>query len=406
MSERQTSAHRRGPHPLGVHLAMIWQRLNAAVDVARGDAPAAWRADLAAEASRLMAEIDAVGLLGPGSTDFAIQVRAAGHARMEEVLKGVRSYQHHPYQRALPPAACVAQVGDVRVLDFGGTGRPALFVPSLINPSWILDLAPGNSMMRWLACQNIRPLLLDWGAPVGEARSMTLDDYTTKRLLPLLAAIGEPVALVGYCLGGTLAVAAAQLAPAQVERLAGIAAPWDFAAYAPTVRTGLQALWSDWQPVVATTGVLPMEALQLAFAGLDPSLMERKFRQFARLDPSSVAASAFVALEDWANQGPAMAAPAAHQLVEGFYRSNLPASGAWRIGDIAIQPSTAQVPSLTFISLPDRIVPKRSALALAHALPRGACLQIPAGHVGMIGGSRAADLVWRPLAAWLAVRDF
>ena len=40
-----------------------------------------------------------------------------------------------------------------------------LVVPSLINRPYILDLAPGRSLLRWLAAQGLRPLLMDWGTP-------------------------------------------------------------------------------------------------------------------------------------------------------------------------------------------------------------------------------------------------
>ena len=45
------------------------------------------------------------------------------------------------------------------------------------NRAYVLDLVPGRSMLRWLAGQGLRPLLMDWGVPgPGEAR-FDLDDY-------------------------------------------------------------------------------------------------------------------------------------------------------------------------------------------------------------------------------------
>ena len=47
---------------------------------------------------------------------------------------------------------------------------PVLVVPSLINRAYILDLAPGKSLLRFLAGQGLRPLLVDWGA-AGRGRA-------------------------------------------------------------------------------------------------------------------------------------------------------------------------------------------------------------------------------------------
>jgi polyhydroxyalkanoate synthase len=61
-------------------------------------------------------------------------------ARIAAVLAGVRAYQRHPYRRALAPPPAAARMGSVRLLDYGGEGRPVVFVPSLINPPSVLDL--------------------------------------------------------------------------------------------------------------------------------------------------------------------------------------------------------------------------------------------------------------------------
>ncbi len=57
------------------------------------------------------------------------------------------------------------------------TGRTpvVMFVPSQINRAWVLDLLPGNSMLRWLAAEaGLRPLLLDWGTPGSRNAAMML----------------------------------------------------------------------------------------------------------------------------------------------------------------------------------------------------------------------------------------
>ena len=65
-------------------------------------------------------------------------------------------------------------------------------------------------MLRWLAGQGLRPLLLDWGTPGPAEAAFDLGRYGAERLVPALAEArrlaGRPVPVIGYCMGGTLAV--------------------------------------------------------------------------------------------------------------------------------------------------------------------------------------------------------
>ena len=314
-------------------------------------------------------------------------------ARLAAVLAGVRAYQAHPYQRAPQDRPVVARCGAARLLDYGGSGPPVVFVPSLINPPTVLDLAEENSLLRWLSGQGVRSMLVDWGTPAAAELALDIDGYVTKRLLPLLGAVGERVALAGYCLGGTMAVAAAALHP--VTRLAMIATPWRFAGYDAEHRRVVASWWQAAVPVATALGALPMDLVQPLFWGLDPRAASAKFAAFARMDPDSPGARAFVALEDWANDGPPLAVPAARQCFEDFFERDAPGAGEWTIDGTVIDPAVLRVPLANFISTRDRIVP------VAAAADAGTCLQLPAGHVGMVVGSQAKALLWEPLRDFL-----
>lgn len=331
--------------------------------------------------------------------------------RIERFLAAIRSYQQHSYRRTLPEPPAIAQAGSARLLDFAseagassGTGpnkAPAVvFVPSLINPGWVLDLTAERSLLRWLAGQGVRPCLIDWGTPGAEERGFDLNAYVTRRLVPLLESLGQPVTLVGYCLGGTLATAASLLS-ATVERLALLAAPWVFGAYEEPQRQGLAAFAAQSEPLAQSLGVFPMEALQASFWALDPALMERKFASFAAMDEASPEAAAFVALEDWANTGAPLSLPAARQLVGDFFGKDAPGTGQWVINGTAINPSALDIPALVVSARTDRIVPLASSAPLVERIPSASGMVVDAGHVGMVVSRRAPSLMWEPLARWL-----
>ena len=192
-----------------------------------------------------------------------------------------------------------------------------------------------------------------------------------------------------------------------VSGLALLATPWDFHAGSDTQAALAGAALPGLAPLMEARGELPVDIIQALFAGLDPQLVLRKFLAFARLDPDGPKAAAFVALEDWLNDGVALSAPVARECLGGWYGENTPARGTWRVAGQAVDPRRLNLPSLCVIPAQDRIVPPASAQALAQALagallrPRAETLVPRLGHIGMMVSAGAERQVWRPLAEWL-----
>jgi polyhydroxyalkanoate synthase len=325
--------------------------------------------------------------------DLVRRETAGEPERMARALEGLRAYQEAARGAAAAAMPAIAEAHGATLRDYGGAGRAVLFVPSLINPPNILDLGE-RSLLRWLAAQGHRPLLLDWGWETGKRRGLGVGDHVERILVPLIRGLPEPPALVGYCLGGTMAVAAAALTP--VRSLATLAAPWRFRAFPDADRARLADLWRQWRPAAAGMGVLPMEALQSAFWSLDPARTVAKFESYAALDPEEPKARAFVTLEDWANDGPPIGEAAAREMFEDMFADDLPGSGRWMVGGQAVDPAALPCPLLNIVSTVDRIVPHGTAM------PAGERIELSLGHVGMVVGGRARSALWEPLAAWLS----
>ncbi len=81
-----------------------------------------------------------------------------------------------------------------------------VLVPSLINPPDVMDLTPRRSLLRHLLREGHDAYLLDWGEPDAADRDSDLADHVESQLLPILAHFSRPPILIGYCLGGTLAI--------------------------------------------------------------------------------------------------------------------------------------------------------------------------------------------------------
>jgi polyhydroxyalkanoate synthase len=381
--ETQAARPRLGPRPLPLHLSLAvlaWQSSKAALPLLKnGSLP--WTADLAEAASALQQN-----LAGSAPDAFERAVAREVDRRYHALLGGLQAYRAHPYRRNVSEPPAVWQEGTSRLLDYapdGGASRsggagdetrtPVLVVPSLINRAYILDLNEQTSLLRWLASHGFRPFLMDWDRPGAEERGFSLSDYVAGRLERaldhVLAQTGRKPHLIGYCMGGLLALALAVRRSEDLNALALLATPWDFhaeqAAQARLVGASLASL----TPLMALRGELPVDVIQGLFASLDPLQVIRKFIAFSSLAPDDPGALQFVAVEDWLNDGVALAAPVARECLGDWYGKNVTAEGGWRIGGEAILPERVALPSLCILPDQDRIVPPASAAALAESLP-------------------------------------
>jgi poly(R)-hydroxyalkanoic acid synthase, class I len=87
--------------------------------------------------------------------------------------------------------------------------RPLLIVPPWINKYYIMDLRPGNSLVKWYVDQGHTVFVISWVNPDERLAQKGFNDYMFEGPLAALDAIqqatGEKqVNAVGYCLGGML----------------------------------------------------------------------------------------------------------------------------------------------------------------------------------------------------------
>ena len=152
--------------------------------------------------------------------------------------------------------------------------EPILIVPAWIMKYYILDLSPGNSLIKYLVDQGHTVFVISWLNPASEDRDLGMDDYLRLGVMDAMDAVGlvvpkKKVHAVGYCLGGTLlAIAAAAMGRDGDDRLTTVsllAAQTDFS------EPGALGLFIDEAQITA------LEALMSGRGYLDSMQMASSF---------------------------------------------------------------------------------------------------------------------------------
>lgn len=328
-------------------------------------------------------------------------VEDEARARFYRWMEGVERYAKMP-PKSRPELAgkVVWRCGNSSLLNYGKGEQPILVIPSLINRAYILDIAPRHSMMRHLAKHAGNAHLLDWGEPKNKSVQLDIAGYIAERLEPaidfLYQRYGKPVHLVGYCMGGLFAIAAAQRHPQKIGKLALLATPWNF--HAEGMQVPAAAPFLTQMPEDA---VLPHALIHHWFYLQRPWVVHDKYARFSEYEKDSKQEAEFLRIEQWLQDGVGMSARAAKTCFVDWASNNATYHDNWKIAGQAITPNAINKP--VFLGIPERdgIVTPAATAPLIHAWPHAHIHRINAGHISMIAGKSARQTLWAPLAEWL-----
>lgn len=351
---------------------------------------------------------------------MSIQTETAAQAR-QNVQRLTNLWRMATGELRSPEVACtphdvVLRMGTSELLHYRPrTAKqhptPVLLVPSLVNRHWILDLTIDRSVVGLLLDQGFDVYLLDWGVPDAGNELTTLGEYILGRLHLAVEQVagpsGHPVSLLGYCMGGTIALAYAALRPELVRNLILLATPVDLC------DDGMLTQWSqsghfDFSTLGDAFGLVDGDFLQNGFTLLKPTWPVRQLISLWQLAWNEDFIKRHLSMSKWVNSPIPVGGKAYAQWCNDIYRDNLLAKGEWRLAGEPVHLSKVTASTFNAIAEHDHLIPTESSTVLDQHLTGTAdhkTVVFPCGHIGLSVGGAAAKRVWPEIGDWLVERS-
>lgn len=288
---------------------------------------------------------------------------------------------------------------------------PVLLIPPLMVQPWIFDLTPRRSLVKTLLRQGFDVFLLDLGTPKAENESVNLESYV---LDWVPHAIDETVrvsgtdglVLYGYCMGGLFALMhSAVYADARVKAIVTIGSPIDAHKMA-LVQLFVQNAHGQIQALSKRLGNVPGVVSSTAFRMTNPIKAVTRYGDLFMNLWNDDFINDFDGITAWTSHFVDYPGDAFRQLLEQFMKDNKFREGTMQFGDKTADLSRIHCPVLAFAGTTDKIVPPdaaREILAVIGSADKTFC-EVPGGHMGVMAGRTAPELVWARSAAWLQDR--
>ncbi|MFL5894228.1 MAG: alpha/beta fold hydrolase [Thermoleophilaceae bacterium] len=294
---------------------------------------------------------------------------------------------------------------------------PLLLVPPLAAPAWCFDLREGCSLAEHLLGRGYPAYVVDYGAIGFNDRALGLEHWVEDVIPNAVEAVvrdsgRDEIQLVGWCLGGIMALLASAARPDLAVRSVGlIASPFDF----EKVR-----MMAPIRRLASLTGGALGTTLYRMLGGAPAPLVSLGFRATAidRYVTKPVVLAQHLHDRDWIAHSQAvdeymrnmLAYPGRTfgQLYHQFFRVNEIAGGKVTLSDRAIDLGEVRVPVLAIAGTSDVLAPVDAVQHVANLLPSSPDVRTetaPGGHLGVLTGRGAVRSSWIFLDEFLADYD-
>ncbi len=293
---------------------------------------------------------------------------------------------------------------------------PLLLVPPLMVTSDVYDISPELSSVTWLRERGVDVWLVDYGAPESEDGGMerTLDDHVLavdQSIEHIRRETGKDVHVAGYSQGGMFVYQTAAYRECQgIASLITFGSPVDIHRNLPAVRDDVAGRIIKGAKTAVSKPLEQIDGLPgfLTSTGFKVLSAKKEFQQVVELftilhDKEALSKREkrrrFLGGEGFV----AWPGPALRTFVDEFIVNNRMADGGFVINGKTVTLASINVPILCVIGGRDEIARPASVRAIHRASPDADIreLTVPAGHFGIVVGSRSLAITWPTVREWI-----
>ncbi|WP_413301093.1 alpha/beta fold hydrolase [Bacillus sp. 1P10SD] len=287
---------------------------------------------------------------------------------------------------------------------------PLFFVFSLFNRPYILDIAPGSSLIEKMVNAGYDVYLLDWGIPGHEDKEMTLEnyivDYIKKGVQRTLRHSGaKEVSIVGYCLGGTLASIYAAVAEEPIKNLVVACVPIDFSVSAVPDKwfEGLKNGTMSADRYIDVYGLIPPQYVNAMFRAVSSPVSFSPYVGLLSFAHDNRMVYRWRRMDKWTNDHVPFAGGAFRQLSIDLMRENMLVKGEFMVQGKKADLGNIKANLLLVTSKNDFLIPEEQSLPLMDLVSSTDKTYelVEAGHISLALSGKFASI----MDSWLGERS-
>lgn len=332
--------------------------------------------------------------------DFLVKGGIADTTRMPSV---VIDQSHKSTIHRYEPVAGVPLQGD-----------PVLFVPPLGSQSTCFDLRRGCSLTEHLLSEGRPTYLVDYGAMHLSDRDLGIEFWVSEVVPNAIRKVsadagGAPVHLVGWCLGGLLAILTTAAYPElPVKSVAMVASPFDLSKHqmiAPLRKAGKYTGGRIIGTGLKVLGGLPSQIVGPAFKATSLTTYLKKPRTLIRHRDDREFLAQVEAVDGLMNSMLAYPGRATLQVYQRLVQRNELAEGKIQGPNKMVDLADVRVPVMNVAGKSDVLVPIPVAHHVGELVPNAPQVRLetaPGGHLGVLTGRSAAATTWTMIDEFLA----
>lgn len=292
------------------------------------------------------------------------------------------------------------------------SGDPVLLVPPLGSQSICFDLRRGCSLTEHLLNKGHPTYLVDYGPMTLEDKNIGLEFFVSDVLPHAVRRVSEdaggaPVHLVGWCLGGLIAImTTAVYGELPIKSVTMVASPFDTSKspYVATLQTaGKYTGGRIISTLLRILGGMPAVIVGPAFKATSiTTYLKKPITLFKHRDDREFLAHV-EAVDGLMNSMLAYPGRATLQIYQRLVQKNELADGKVQGPNHLVDLANVRVPVLAIAGTGDVMVPVAVSLHVGELLPNSPEVRLetaPGGHLGVLTGRSA------PTTTWAMIDDF